>query len=350
MSISYKDTGVNIKAGADFVSRISNLTKATHNKRVLNALGSFASLYDISGFSNPVLVSGTDGVGTKIMLAIRHNDFSGIGQDCVAMCVNDIVCHGAKPLFFLDYIACGTLSVDTASQIVESISAACLSCDCALVGGETAEMPDMYKDGDYDVAGFTVGIVDKHFIIDGSQVEEGDIIIGCASHGLHSNGYSLVRAIFSDTQQMLDDKPLYHTLLQPTRLYVSSIQHVLQRYNNVQDDLIIRGLAHITGGGLIENIPRSIPSQYMAHINTHTIPSQRIYEAIRNTGKVAEHDMWATFNMGVGMVLIVKKNYEDRVMSALHSQGEHAFIMGNIMPHKEVRDNVIVQGDRICLL
>lgn len=356
MNISYKDAGVDIETGEKFIANIKSMTNATHNERVLNTLGSFASLYDMSGFEEPVLVSGTDGVGTKIMLAIKHNYFEGIGRDCVAMCLNDILCHGAQPLFFLDYLACGLLELNIATEIVRGISAACKDCNCALVGGETAEMPGMYQRGDYDVAGFTVGIVDRRRIIDGSRVQDGDILIGCASSGLHSNGYSLIRALFTDTDIDFHGKPLYHTLLTPTRIYVKSILQILDKFNFTRinqalspNNMAIHGLAHITGGGLLENLPRTIPKGLTAIVDTKKIPTQKIFEKIRSTKQIEEQELWSTFNMGVGMVLVVQSVQAENILSELQEAGEQCFVMGKVSNVTNSK-TVIAQKEGVCLI
>lgn len=348
MSISYYDAGVNIEKGDEVVTRISSHAQNTHNDRVLNSLGSFASLYDISGFNNPVLVSGTDGVGTKILLAIKHNCFEGIGQDCVAMCVNDILCHGAKPLFFLDYLACGTLNADIVTQIISGIANACTLCGSSLVGGETAEMPGVYNKGDYDVAGFVVGIVDKTRIIDGSHITYGDVIIGCGSNGLHSNGYSLVRAMISDTDQVFGGSPLYHTLLTPTRLYVNTILQTIEEFND-NSSMRIKGLAHITGGGITGNISRIIPNGLIGIIQRSHIPSLPIFDFLRKQD-CTEITLWQTFNMGVGMVLVVEKETAPHILEFLTAIGEQSFVLGEISKDIQFNSNALISEQKVCLI
>lgn len=346
MSISYKDSGVDITKGYELVNRIASSVAETHTPQVLSALGSFGALYELPHYHNPVLVSGTDGVGTKLLLAIKHNMLAQIGQDCVAMCINDIVCHGATPLFFLDYLACGVLNPEEAAVLVQSMAQACKSCNCALVGGETAEMPGIYKSGDYDVAGFVVGIIEKDKIIDGSRITKGDIIIGCASDGLHSNGFSLVRKIFEDTSTPFDGQPLYHTLLTPTRIYANTILSLLQKY----DSSTIKGIAHITGGGIIENIPRIIPEKLCAIISRHTIPSQPIFELLRNTHHVEELELWNTFNMGMGLALVVSQEHSQTILQALAECPFRTFICGQVQDHTQVPSQYFYKEQKICIL
>lgn len=322
MSITYKDSGVDKEEGYRLVEKAKSAAAATHSDRVLGGIGSFAALYDMGGYKNPVLVSGTDGVGTKLEVAFKQNRYDTVGIDCVAMCVNDILCHGAQPLFFLDYIGCGKLDAGQAADLVSGIAEGCTQSDCSLVGGETAEMPGFYKVGDYDIAGFSVGIVEKDDIINGSNIAAGDTIIGLASSGVHSNGFSLVRKIFPDLSEIVDGKPVGEILLTPTKIYVKSVQAVLKQFPNV-----VKGMAHITGGGLIENLPRTLPDNVGATVNPTAIPEQAIFNAIEAKG-VAKSEMWGTFNMGVGFCLVVDSEHADKVINVLNELGETAFILG----------------------
>lgn len=322
MSITYKDSGVDKEEGYRLVEQAKSAASATHSERVLGGIGNFASLYDIGGYTNPVLVSGTDGVGTKLEVAFKQNRYDTVGIDCVAMCVNDILCHGAQPLFFLDYIGCGKLDAAQAADLVIGVAEGCKQSNCSLVGGETAEMPGFYKIGDYDIAGFSVGIVEKEQIINGSHIGAGDTIIGLASSGVHSNGFSLVRKIFPDLSEVIGGKPVGETLLTPTKIYVNAVQQVLTNCPNA-----VKGMAHITGGGLIENLPRTLPKGITADIDPAAIPLQVIFDAIENKG-VAKKEMWGTFNMGVGFCLVIDTQQVNAVLSQLHDAGETAFVLG----------------------
>src|SRR5690606_29120173 len=264
MSNTYKSAGVDKEEGYKTVDKIKSAVAETHNENVLNNLGSFGAFYQIAGYKNPVLVSGTEGVGTKLKVALDSKRYDSIGVDCFAMCANDILCHGAKPLFFLDYLACGKLDSEIAAEIVMGMVKACKDNECALIGGETAEMPGMYQVGDYDVAGFCVGIVEKDEIIDGSTIKPGDKIIALPSSGFHSNGFSLVRKVFPDFYETFEGKPLYETLLVPTELYYQAIK-------TLRSEMTLSGIAHITGGGLIENVPRIIPQGLCAEIQESQI-------------------------------------------------------------------------------
>lgn len=307
---TYKSAGVDKEEGYQTVEKIKKAVSETHNENVLNGIGSFGAFYQIAGYKNPVLVSGTDGVGTKLKIAIDTKKFDTIGIDCFAMCANDIVCHGAKPLFFLDYLACGKLDSDTAAEIVVGITEACKDNECALIGGETAEMPGMYKPGDYDVAGFCVGIVEKEDIIDGSKIKKGDKIVALPSSGFHSNGFSLVRKIFPDFNEEFEGKPLYETLLVPTKLYYQDIKKLMQ-------NLTISGIAHITGGGLIENVPRIIPNGLCANIDTSKIKIPNVMLECEKRGNIERMEMFGTFNMGVGMVVVVDESLAAKVLELL---------------------------------
>lgn len=324
MSNTYKSAGVDKEEGYKTVDKIKSAVAETHNKNVLNNLGSFGAFYEIGNYKNPVLVSGTDGVGTKLKIALDTKNYDSIGVDCFAMCANDIVCHGAKPLFFLDYLACGKLDSNVASEIVLGMVKACKDNECALIGGETAEMPGMYKDGDYDVAGFCVGIVEKENIIDGSKIKSGDLIICLPSSGFHSNGFSLVRKIFPDFNETFEEKPLFETLLVPTKLYFQDIKKLTEKIE-------INGIAHITGGGIIENIPRIIPEGLCAKIEINKIKIPDIMLECEKRGNIERHEMFGTFNMGVGMVVVVEKNLAKQVVEIL----PETYIIGEIIENAE---------------
>lgn len=324
MSNTYKSAGVDKEEGYKTVDKIKSAVAETHNENVLNNLGSFGAFYQIGGYQNPVLVSGTDGVGTKLKVALDSKKYDSIGVDCFAMCANDILCHGAKPLFFLDYLACGKLDSDIAAEIVMGMVKACKDNNCALIGGETAEMPGMYQPGDYDVAGFCVGIVEKDQIIDGSKIKPGDKIIALPSSGFHSNGFSLVRKIFPDFNEEFEGKPLYETLLVPTRLYYQPIHRVLE-------EVKVSGIAHITGGGLIENVPRIIPENLCAKIEASAIKIPSIMLELEKRGNIARSEMYGTFNMGIGIVIVVDENHAAKVLDLL----EDAYIVGEITEGNE---------------
>ena len=324
MNNTYKSAGVDKEEGYKTVDKIKSAVAETHNKNVLNNLGSFGAFYAIGEYKNPVLVSGTDGVGTKLKIALDTKKYDSIGIDCFAMCANDILCHGAKPLFFLDYLACGKLDSNVASEIVLGMVKACKDNECALIGGETAEMPGMYQVGDYDVAGFCVGIVERDEIIDGSKIKKGDKIIAIPSSGFHSNGFSLVRKVFPDFEEEFEGKPLYETLLEPTRLYYQPIHQLLKV-------VILSGIAHITGGGLIENVPRVIPNGLCAEIQTEKIRIPSIMLELEKRGNVDRMEMFGTFNMGVGMVVVVDEKDAEKVLSTL----KDAYEIGEITENEE---------------
>ena len=319
MSNTYKSAGVDKEEGYKTVDKIKSAVAETHNENVLNNLGSFGAFYQIAGYKNPVLVSGTDGVGTKLKVALDSKKYDSIGVDCFAMCANDILCHGAKPLFFLDYLACGKLDSEIAAEIVMGMVKACKDNECALIGGETAEMPGMYKPGDYDVAGFCVGIVEKDQIIDGSQIKAGHKIIALPSSGFHSNGFSLVRKIFPDFNEDFEGKPLYETLLVPTRLYYKPIHSLLE-------EVKVYGIAHITGGGLIENVPRIIADGLCANIDTAAIKIPNVMLELEKRGNIDRIEMYGTFNMGVGMVIVIDPKHAEKVMDLL----DDAYEIGEI--------------------
>lgn len=328
--LNYKDAGVDIEAGNALVERIKPIAAKTRISGVMAGLGGFGSLFELplDKYKNPVLVSGTDGVGTKLKLAIDSGIHNTVGIDLVAMCVNDIIVQGAQPLFFLDYFATGKLDVNTAASVIEGIGKGCELAGAALVGGETAEMPNMYADGDYDLAGFCVGIVEKSQMLDGSKVKTGDKLIGLASSGAHSNGYSLIRKILERNKLTLDEpfdgKTLGEALLAPTRIYVKSLLTLLEKIN-------VHALAHITGGGLTENLPRVIPENLNAQINLNSWQFPAIFDWLQSNGNVSQADMLITFNCGVGMVICVAPEDEATTLSLLAELGETAFVMGEIV-------------------
>ena len=314
----YADAGVDKAEGYRAVEKMKNEVASTRGPQVIGGLGSFASLYALKGWKEPILVSGTDGVGTKLRLALDAGHLDTIGRDCYAMVANDILCHGAAPLFFLDYLACGKLDADTAAGIVAGMARACRDDGCALVGGETAEMPGFYAAGDYDVAGFAVGAVERSDLVDGSGCRAGDAVIGLASDGIHSNGYSLVRALFPEPQDLLDD------LLIPTRLYGTPVRRILDA------GLPVKGMAHITGGGIPENLPRAFAGRGLeAVVDPSTWEEPAIFGEIRRCG-VPEDEMRGTFNMGIGFCLVVPGGAADEVRSSLESAGETAWIIGRL--------------------
>ena len=330
MSNTYKQAGVDKEEGYQTVSKIKKAVSETHNANVLNGIGSFGAFYQLGGYKNPVLVSGTDGVGTKLRVALDSKIYDTVGIDCFAMCANDILCHGAKPLFFLDYLACGKLDSDIAAEIVGGIAAACKETGTALIGGETAEMPGMYQVGDYDVAGFCVGVVERDEIIDGSKIKAGQVIIALPSSGFHSNGFSLVRKIFPDFNEEFEGKPLFETLLVPTKLYQNDIFKVKDA------GIEMTGIAHITGGGLIENVPRIINDGLCAVIEKNKINVPTVMQELAKRGNIAEDEMFGTFNMGVGMVVIVDQADADKVLNII----EGSAVIGEI---QEGADKIILK-------
>lgn len=328
-SLSYKDAGVDIDAGNALVDRIKGAVKKTRRPEVMGGLGGFGALCALpQKYREPILVSGTDGVGTKLRLAMDLKRHDSIGIDLVAMCVNDLVVQGAEPLFFLDYYATGKLDVDTAASVVNGIAEGCLQSGCALVGGETAEMPGMYHGDDYDVAGFCVGVVEKADIIDGTKVADGDALIALGSSGPHSNGYSLVRKIIEVSgvhpeQEMLDGKSLADHLLTPTRIYVKSILDLIAHHD-------VHAIAHLTGGGFWENIPRVLPENTQAIIDGSSWQWPVVFQWLQRAGNVTEHEMYRTFNCGVGMVIAVPPQSAEAVIAHLTAAGEHAWRIGEI--------------------
>lgn len=322
--LTYKEAGVNIEEGYRSVKLIKEYAKKTMSEYVLNGLGSFAGMVELpEGYKKPVLVSGTDGVGTKLDIACKKRKFDTVGIDCVAMCVNDILCHGAKPLFFLDYIACGKLEAEVSSDLVKGVAEGCIKSQCSLIGGETAEMPGMYKEGDYDIAGFAVGIVDKDKIINGKDIKSGDKLIGIASSGVHSNGYSLIRKVFKNLDEDFNGKAIWEELLTPTKIYVKPVLSLLEKFN-------IKGMAHVTGGGFYENLPRMLSEEGLSIVinkNSYEIPE--IFKKLMELG-VKEEEMYNTFNMGIGFVLCVDEDEVEEVLKELSKQGEKAFEIGYI--------------------
>ncbi|MFN3581237.1 MAG: phosphoribosylformylglycinamidine cyclo-ligase [Pseudomonas sp.] len=329
-SISYKDAGVDIDAGNALVDRIKQVAKRTSRPEVMGGLGGFGALCEIpAGYKQPVLVSGTDGVGTKLRLAMDLGKHDSIGIDLVAMCVNDLVVCGAEPLFFLDYYATGKLNIDVAAQVVTGIGAGCELAGCALVGGETAEMPGMYEGEDYDLAGFCVGVVEKADIIDGTRVQAGDVLLALPSSGPHSNGYSLVRKIIEVsgvdiTTTELDGQPLTDLLMAPTRIYVKALLQLIRETGAV------KAMAHITGGGLLENIPRVLPANASAQINLDSWQRPAVFDWLQQQGNVDETEMHRVLNCGVGMVICVAEDQAAAAMQVLRDAGEEPWIIGRI--------------------
>lgn len=332
MNLTYKDAGVDKEAGYKQVQLIKDSIKKTHIPGVLSELGGFAGLFqlDTKEITEPVLVSGTDGVGTKLRIAFMMDKHDTIGEDCVAMCVNDILCQGAKPLFFLDYIATGKLVPEKMAEVVEGISTGCIKAGCALIGGETAEMPGFYKEDEYDMAGFSVGVVDKSKIINGSTISEGDYIIGLPSSGIHSNGYSLVRKIVFEKEEMTVDtfipeldSTLGEELLIPTRIYTNPVYSLIENFN-------IKGISHITGGGFYENIPRMLPEGLTAYVNTSKIRRHKIFDLLQQWGNIELDEMFSTFNMGIGMVLVVSEDELEDVEEFLKNKEEEFVLLGEI--------------------
>ena len=330
-SESYKQAGVDITAGYRAVELMKQYISRTMTENVLTGIGGFGGLFEIpSGYEHPVLVSGTDGVGTKLKIAFLAGKHDTVGIDCVAMCVNDVICCGAKPLFFLDYIACGKNVPEKIADIVKGVADGCVQSGSALIGGETAEMPGFYPEDEYDLAGFSVGIVEKEKIIDKSKVRAGDVIIGLPSSGVHSNGFSLVRKVLdvenrdlNEKLESLGGKTLAEALLAPTKIYVKPMLELFKRVN-------VKGVSHITGGGFYENIPRSIPSGLGAVIDKKTVKIPPVFDLIRSEGKIDERDMFNTFNMGIGMSVIVEKDDVDSSLEILKKSGENPSIIGEV--------------------
>lgn len=329
--MDYKQAGVDVEAGYKAVELMKEHVKTTYNDGVINDIGGFGGLFSLAKYSmeEPVLVSGTDGVGTKLKVAFEMDKHDTIGIDCVAMCVNDIVCAGAKPLFFLDYIACGKNFPEKIATIVSGIAEGCRQSGAALIGGETAEMPGFYPIDDYDMAGFTVGIVDKKKIIDGSRLEAGDVLIGLPSSGIHSNGYSLVRKLFDINKETVSEQveqlgcTLGEALLEPTKIYVKAVDALTGAAD-------VKAISHITGGGFYENIPRMLKEGTVANVKKGTWPMLPIFDLMKEKGNLKEESMYNTFNMGIGMIAAVAKEDADAALKALEAAGEKGYIIGDI--------------------
>jgi phosphoribosylformylglycinamidine cyclo-ligase len=340
--LSYKDAGVDIDAGNQLVERIKSVTKKTHRPEVKGGLGGFGALCSLpTKYKQPLLVSGTDGVGTKLRLAMDENKHDGIGIDLVAMCVNDLIVQGAEPLFFLDYYATGKLDVDTATRVVTGIGEGCQLAGCALIGGETAEMPGMYDGEDYDVAGFCVGVVEAEDVIDGSKVAPGNKLIALASSGPHSNGYSLIRKIIEvsqlDLSAELNNKTISDHLLEPTKIYVKSVLKVLETHK-------VNAISHITGGGFWENIPRVLPDNMKAVVDGNSWKWPAIFNLLQEKGNVTTHEMYRTFNCGVGLILAVEEKEAEAISDAFNSLGETAWIIGEIQQREEGEEHVVINN------
>ncbi len=336
-SESYKNAGVDITAGYKAVELMKQHIAKTLTKGALSDIGGFGGLFelDLEGIKKPVLVSGTDGVGTKLKMAFLTDKHDTVGIDCVAMCVNDVICCGAKPLFFLDYVAVGKNYPERVAAIVSGVAEGCRKAGCALIGGETAEMPGFYPEDEYDLAGFSVGIVDKDKILDNKTVKEGDVIIALASSGVHSNGFSLVRHVFSQAKIDLNGvcgelggKSYAGALLEPTRIYVEPMLALFEK-------ITVKAVSHITGGGFYENIPRSIPKGFGAKIEKKSVKVLPVFDVIQKTGNIPERDMFNTFNMGVGMSVVVAKEDADNALKILRAKGEDAYIIGEIIKSEE---------------
>jgi phosphoribosylformylglycinamidine cyclo-ligase len=337
MSDSYRQAGVDIDAGNEAVERMKKHVKKTFRPENLTGLGGFGAIFkpNLKGMEEPVFVSGTDGVGTKLKIAFAMDKHDTIGIDAVAMCVNDVIVQGAEPLFFLDYIACGKIIPDKIEAIVKGIADGCVQAGCALIGGETAEMPGMYQDGEYDIAGFTVGMVDQKQLIDGTKMEEGHVLIGIASSGIHSNGFSLVRKVLlEDAKLSLDDfveelgSTLGEVLLQPTKIYVKSILSILKKFT-------VYGLVHITGGGFYDNIPRILPENFQVEIQDGSWKIPKIFSIIQQAGEISDFDMFRTFNMGIGMILVVDSIDSQAIIQHLQTLGEDAYLIGKVQKGTE---------------
>ena len=340
-SDSYKAAGVDVTAGYKAVELMKSHVAKTLTSNVLTGLGGFGGLFelDMTGIKKPVLVSGTDGVGTKLKLAFLLDKHNTVGIDCVAMCVNDIICCGAKPLFFLDYIACGKNLPEKIAEIVSGVAEGCVQSGCALIGGETAEMPGFYPEDEYDLAGFSVGVVDKDKILDSSSQKAGDILIGLPSSGVHSNGFSLVRKVFdvenADLSRSFDElqgKTLGEVLLTPTKIYVKPMLALMEQ-------IVVKSISHITGGGFYENIPRSLKKGMTAKIDRSAVKVLPIFDLIAKTGNIPERDMFNTYNMGIGMCVCVDKNDADQALSILRANGEDAYVIGELV---EGSDGIII--------
>ena len=329
-TLSYKDSGVDVDSGNQFVEDIKPLANSTHRQGVLGNIGGFGALFDLKSlqYRNPILVSSTDGVGTKLELSIACNKYNTIGVDLVAMCVNDIVVQGAEPLFFLDYFATGKLEHDTAKEIISGISDGCRTANVALIGGETAEMPDIYVNGRYDLAGFAVGVVERDAILPRS-INEGDILIGISASGFHANGYSLVRKVIAQNgidllEEQFNDQYVYKLLLEPTKIYVKLCLDLINNY-------LVNGLAHVTGGGILDNLPRILPNDLAAEIDTHSWQYPEVYRWFQKYNPLTESEMLRTFNCGVGMILVVSADNLQSACSILREHNEEPMIIGRVI-------------------
>ena len=342
MPNAYEQAGVSVEAGYEVVRRIKSHVNRTKRPGVMGGIGGFGGLFDLAslGYKDPVLISGTDGVGTKLMIAQMMQKHNTIGIDCVAMCVNDIAAQGAQPLFFLDYIACGKNNPEILEQVVSGVADGCVQSEAALIGGETAEMPGMYDQSEYDLAGFAVGVAERENIVDGSKIQAGDVLIGLASSGVHSNGFSLVRkALFDVANYNVNSKPeelcgksIGEVLLEPTKIYVKALKPLFANH-------LIKGVAHITGGGFIENVPRMYADDLAAKIDTSSWSVPPIFSVIEKAGKVPHAEMFNVFNMGIGMILAIDANKADEAMQILKSNNEQAYVIGKMIK----RENVAVE-------
>ena len=342
-SQKYMESGVNLEAGYESVRRIKSHVARTKVKGVIDSIGAFGGMFDLSalGYKEPVLISGTDGVGTKLMLAFKMDKHDTIGQDVVAMCVNDVLVQGAMPIFFLDYVAVGKNFPEQIEQIVKGVADGCELSECGLIGGETAEMPDMYEVGDYDLAGFCVGVVEKSKLITGEKVKKGNKVIGLPSTGVHSNGFSLVRKIvmkdnnldLNGYRDVFDGKSLGVALLTPTRIYVNTIKRLLEQVE-------VNGMCHITGGGFYENVPRIIPQGLCAKLDTKAIDTPKIFNFLQEVGQVPKEEMYNVFNMGIGFMIIVDEDKADKTMEVLKSLGEKPVLLGEVVEGEEGVDLV----------
>lgn len=346
---AYKDAGVDIVAGDALVERIKPFAKSTNRIGTMGGLGGFGALFDTkaAGFKDPILVSSTDGVGTKLRVAIDSNKHETVGIDLVAMCVNDILVQGAEPLFFLDYFASSALNVDTAATVIKGIADGCRQAGCALIGGETAEMPSMYEKGDYDLAGFSVGAVEREHVLTGETIQDGDVVIGLASSGVHSNGYSLVRKIVADNKFLYADNcpfdgytTLGDALMEPTKIYVSSLMPLIKQGG------LIKGLAHITGGGLTENIPRVLPEGLGVQLDAESWSFHPVFKWLKKYGNITNEDMAVTYNCGLGMVAIVPADKAHSLCSSLMTSGETATIIGKVIKCTDENQVIIKNMDK----
>lgn len=339
--LSYADSGVSIDAGDELVERIKPLAKKTLIPGVLGSIGGFGAMFEVSkDYKEPVLVTGTDGVGTKLKLAFLLNKHDSVGQDLVGMSVNDILVQGAKSLFFLDYFACGHLDVDVAEKVVGGVARGCELAGCALIGGETAEMPGMYPEGEYDLAGFAVGVVDKANIIDGKSIVPGDVVLGLPSSGPHSNGFSLIRKVIevsgASWEEKIGDKTLADAVMEPTRIYVKPVLSVMEKVE-------IKGMAHITGGGLLENVPRILPDNTQAVIKAGSWPRPEIFNWLQEKGNIEDHEMYRVFNNGIGMAVIVAADKAEEAMKLFREAGETVYRIGEIETRPEGAPGCVVK-------